>query len=189
MSEELNPSQEAKGSGLNSSNNKEGTTTNNNNGSEAAPPAPAAAANNNEGAPPPSRGIVSSENSVASNSTASTKAAALAAANTKDTNVPEKEGKDGVTTKTEEPSTSTSSTSNETKTTTTSNGNSNNDHMLQMATPPHYPVAEFLFQLTKMLTDDNKEFIEWKHASILVHDPPVSLCDDVHVNEMLMCMC
>ena len=46
--------------------------------------------------------------------------------------------------------------------------------LLQMSAPPHYPVAEFLFQLTKMLTDDNQEFIEWKKASILVHDPPVS---------------
>lgn len=45
--------------------------------------------------------------------------------------------------------------------------------LLQMNAPPH-PVAEFLFQLTKMLTDDNKEFIEWRKASIFVHDPPVS---------------
>jgi hypothetical protein len=43
--------------------------------------------------------------------------------------------------------------------------------VLQMNAPPH-PVAEFLFQLTKMLTDDNKEFIEWRKASIFVHDPP-----------------
>jgi hypothetical protein len=49
--------------------------------------------------------------------------------------------------------------------------------VLQMNAPPH-PVAEFLFQLTKMLTDDNKEFIEWRKASIFVHDPPVShLCN------------
>ena len=45
--------------------------------------------------------------------------------------------------------------------------------VLQMNAPPH-PVAEFLFQLTKMLTDTNSEYIEWRHASILVHDPPVS---------------
>jgi len=38
-------------------------------------------------------------------------------------------------------------------------------------TPPH-PVPEFLFQLTKMLTDDNLEYIEWKKATIFVHDPP-----------------
>lgn len=38
-------------------------------------------------------------------------------------------------------------------------------------TPPH-PVPEFLFQLTKMLTDDNLEYIEWKKATIYVHDPP-----------------
>lgn len=44
--------------------------------------------------------------------------------------------------------------------------------LLQMAAPPHHPVAEFLFQLTKMLTDDNSEYIEWKNSSILVHDPP-----------------
>lgn len=39
--------------------------------------------------------------------------------------------------------------------------------------PPH-PVAEFLFQLTKMLTDNNSKYIEWRNASIFVHDPPVS---------------
>ncbi|KAL3783778.1 hypothetical protein ACHAWO_007604 [Cyclotella atomus] len=50
--------------------------------------------------------------------------------------------------------------------------NEANAIMLQMAAPPHYPVAEFLFQLTKMLTDDNKRFVEWMHASIVVHDPP-----------------
>jgi len=47
--------------------------------------------------------------------------------------------------------------------------------VLQMNAPPH-PVAEFLFQLTKMLTDDNKEYIEWRKASIFVTDPPVSAC-------------
>jgi len=45
--------------------------------------------------------------------------------------------------------------------------------VLQMNAPPH-PVAEFLFQLTKMLTDDNKEFIEWRKGSIFVIDPTVS---------------
>eukprot|EP00985_Skeletonema_marinoi_P004409 scaffold1925_cov155-Skeletonema_marinoi.AAC.3 len=43
--------------------------------------------------------------------------------------------------------------------------------VLQMNAPPH-PVAEFLFQLTKMLTDDNKQYIEWRKASIFVTDPP-----------------
>lgn len=43
--------------------------------------------------------------------------------------------------------------------------------VLQMNAPPH-PVAEFLFQLTKMLTDDNKDYIEWRKASIFVTDPP-----------------
>mmetsp|Transcript_29909 Transcript_29909/g.55219 ORF Transcript_29909/g.55219 Transcript_29909/m.55219 type:complete len:590 (-) Transcript_29909:211-1980(-) len=43
--------------------------------------------------------------------------------------------------------------------------------ILQMSAPPH-PVAEFLFQLTKMLTDNNSEYIEWRNASIFVHDPP-----------------
>lgn len=46
--------------------------------------------------------------------------------------------------------------------------------VLQMNAPPH-PVAEFLFQLTKMLTDDNKEYIEWRKGSIFVTDPPVSV--------------
>jgi hypothetical protein len=49
----------------------------------------------------------------------------------------------------------------------------NNQSILQMSAPLH-PVAEFLFQLTKMLTDANTEFIEWRNASIFVHDPPVS---------------
>lgn len=48
-----------------------------------------------------------------------------------------------------------------------------NPMILQMGAPLH-PVAEFLFQLTKMLTDNNTEFIEWRNASIFVHDPPVS---------------
>jgi hypothetical protein len=43
--------------------------------------------------------------------------------------------------------------------------------VMQMGAPPH-PVAEFLFQLTKMLTDDNSRYIEWRNASIFVHDPP-----------------
>mmetsp|Transcript_10614 Transcript_10614/g.18639 ORF Transcript_10614/g.18639 Transcript_10614/m.18639 type:complete len:617 (+) Transcript_10614:143-1993(+) len=53
-----------------------------------------------------------------------------------------------------------------------SGGTSGIDPMvLQMNAPPH-PVAEFLFQLTKMLTDNNSEYIEWRNASIFVHDPP-----------------
>jgi hypothetical protein len=44
---------------------------------------------------------------------------------------------------------------------------------MQMSTPLH-PVAEFLFQLTKMLTDANSDYIEWRNGSIFVHDPPVS---------------
>jgi len=36
----------------------------------------------------------------------------------------------------------------------------------------HNTVAEFLYQLTKMLTDDNKEIIEWVNGRIEVHDPP-----------------
>ena len=30
----------------------------------------------------------------------------------------------------------------------------------------HHPVAEFLYQLTKMLTDDNSEIIEWVDGRI-----------------------
>lgn len=48
----------------------------------------------------------------------------------------------------------------------------NNPMMLQMGGAPLHPVAEFLFQLTKMLTENNNEFIEWRNASIFVHDPP-----------------
>ncbi len=39
---------------------------------------------------------------------------------------------------------------------------------------PQFPIAEFLFQLTKMLMDKNSDYIEWRNASICVHDPPVS---------------
>jgi len=37
---------------------------------------------------------------------------------------------------------------------------------------PDQPIAEFLFQLTKMLTVENKEIIEWANGRIKVHDPP-----------------
>lgn len=35
----------------------------------------------------------------------------------------------------------------------------------------HHPIAEFLYQLTKMLTDDNTEVIEWSDGRIKVHHP------------------
>lgn len=35
----------------------------------------------------------------------------------------------------------------------------------------HHPVAEFLYQLTKMLSDDNSEIIEWVEGRIKVHHP------------------
>eukprot|EP00814_Leptocylindrus_danicus_P007078 CAMPEP_0116038082 /NCGR_PEP_ID=MMETSP0321-20121206/22531_1 /TAXON_ID=163516 /ORGANISM="Leptocylindrus danicus var. danicus, Strain B650" /LENGTH=471 /DNA_ID=CAMNT_0003516597 /DNA_START=346 /DNA_END=1761 /DNA_ORIENTATION=- len=41
-------------------------------------------------------------------------------------------------------------------------------------------VAEFLYQLTKMLTDDNKEIIEWVNGRIEVHDPPRLASDVLH---------
>jgi HSF-type DNA-binding len=37
--------------------------------------------------------------------------------------------------------------------------------------PANNSVAEFLYQLTKMLTDDNKEVIEWSNSKIEVHNP------------------
>jgi len=37
---------------------------------------------------------------------------------------------------------------------------------------PDQPIAEFLFQLTKMLTVESKEIIEWANGRIKVHDPP-----------------
>mmetsp|Transcript_8098 Transcript_8098/g.8957 ORF Transcript_8098/g.8957 Transcript_8098/m.8957 type:complete len:633 (-) Transcript_8098:253-2151(-) len=36
---------------------------------------------------------------------------------------------------------------------------------------PHHPIAEFLYQLTKMLTDNNDEIIEWTNGKIKVHHP------------------
>ena len=38
-------------------------------------------------------------------------------------------------------------------------------------TNQHHPVAEFLYQLTKMLTDDNTEIVEWVDGRIKVHHP------------------
>jgi hypothetical protein len=43
---------------------------------------------------------------------------------------------------------------------------------------PHHAVAEFLFQLTKMLQDDNRVYIEWINGKIEVHDPQ-ALADNV----------
>ena len=37
---------------------------------------------------------------------------------------------------------------------------------------PDQPIAEFLYQLTKMLTVESKDIIEWANARIKVHDPP-----------------
>ena len=44
----------------------------------------------------------------------------------------------------------------------------------------HQPVAEFLYQLTKMLTDDNTEVIEWSDSRIKVHDPQRLEADILH---------
>eukprot|EP00977_Amphora_coffeiformis_P000902 scaffold190_cov171-Amphora_coffeaeformis.AAC.27 len=41
----------------------------------------------------------------------------------------------------------------------------------EMRDGQHHPVAEFLYQLTKMLTDDNSEIIEWVDGRIKVHHP------------------
>jgi hypothetical protein len=39
------------------------------------------------------------------------------------------------------------------------------------AAPASSGVAEFLYQLSKMLTDDNREVIEWSNSKIEVHNP------------------
>ena len=36
---------------------------------------------------------------------------------------------------------------------------------------PHHPIAEFLYQLTKMLSDNNDEIVEWTNGRIKVHYP------------------
>jgi len=41
-------------------------------------------------------------------------------------------------------------------------------------------VAEFLYQLTKMLTDDNREVIEWSNGKIEVHNPHKLASDVLH---------
>lgn len=63
------------------------------------------------------------------------------------------------------------------------NGSENNQSTMPL---PQFPVAEFLFQLTKMLTDSNSDYIEWRNASIFVHDPPVS---SFSVYTLLFCYC
>jgi len=47
-------------------------------------------------------------------------------------------------------------------------------------TPNHNTVAEFLYQLTKMLTDDNRDVIEWSNGKIEVHNPPKLASDVLH---------
>lgn len=44
----------------------------------------------------------------------------------------------------------------------------------------HHPVAEFLYQLTKMLTDDNSDIIEWVDGRIKVHHPERLESDVLH---------
>ena len=149
--------------------------------------------------PQPQLGIVSSENSVASSSTSSSKLdAVLAAASAnavlhKPSDASNEKIKPVSETSSSRPSTTSDSPAEKEKKEDDgdspaadgeagplSTTDANNALLLHMSAPPHHPVAEFLFQLTKMLTDDNSEFIEWKHSSILVHDPPVSwymLCD------------
>ncbi len=39
------------------------------------------------------------------------------------------------------------------------------------ARSPHHPIAEFLYQLTKMLTENNNEIVEWTNGKIRVHHP------------------
>ncbi|GAX24688.1 hypothetical protein FisN_4Hh246 [Fistulifera solaris] len=44
--------------------------------------------------------------------------------------------------------------------------------MIGLAQPAGGAVPEFLYQLTKMLTDNNREVIEWSNGMIKVHNPP-----------------
>jgi len=44
----------------------------------------------------------------------------------------------------------------------------------------HHPIAEFLYQLTKMLTDDNNEIIEWADGRIRVHRPELLESEVLH---------
>lgn len=46
--------------------------------------------------------------------------------------------------------------------------------------PANNTVAEFLYQLTKMLTDDNREVIEWNNGKIEVHNPHKLASDVLH---------
>ena len=52
-----------------------------------------------------------------------------------------------------------------------SNGGNELGPEFQSRDGQHHPIAEFLYQLTKMLTDDNSEIIEWSDGRIKVHYP------------------
>lgn len=114
--------------------------------------------------------VSSSENSVTSNSTVSAKTTAVGLAAAAVNDGAASASAADVKPETSEEGEKADNAANEDATST----KNTNAVLLQMNAPPHYPVAEFLFQLTKMLTDDNQEFIEWKKSSIVVHDPPVS---------------
>lgn len=51
--------------------------------------------------------------------------------------------------------------------------------LLPVQSPTH-PIAEFLYQLTKMLSDDNRDVIEWLGGRIQVHDPERLASDVLH---------
>ena len=72
------------------------------------------------------------------------------------------------------PSAAASNQSTSTTTTTTTSPS------FMLGSGPPHPIAEFLFQLTKMLTDNNTKYIEWRDGSIVVHDPPVSNCSFIY---------
>lgn len=46
--------------------------------------------------------------------------------------------------------------------------------------PANNTVAEFLYQLTKMLTEDNRQVIEWCNGKIEVHNPHKLASDVLH---------
>ena len=53
-----------------------------------------------------------------------------------------------------------------------------NDRSMCSTSKGNTTVAEFLYQLMKMLAEDNKDIIEWNDGKVMIHNPP-KLASDV----------
>ena len=104
----------------------------------------------------------------------STKTSVVSSSNNTETGLNAKEDSSGASTVTSISTTSSSGMShnvNEGKEQIGAQGDKARPPIVLHMNAPPYPVDEFLLQLTKMLTDDNKDYIEWHKASIFVTNP------------------